>query len=185
MHAMETLLSNKEIERQCRYRKSRDRKHYLIRTAILRELLGIILEKDASSLRFFKNENGKPFLEKPTKIEFNVSHSNGLTLMAFHPNCKVGIDVERINKELNWKPIADRWFPAKIKRELLSIPTEQRNEKFFELWCRFEAILKCSGQGIKGLNPSNPELVDAKEAIWNLDVPAGYKAIVAMEKDHC
>jgi len=178
---METLLSHEEHERRSKYLRTKDQRDYLIRTAILRELLGIILNEDATSLKFLRNHNGKPFLASSAKIQFNVTHSSSLTLIAFHQNQMVGIDVERINEDLNWGPIVDRWFPTTVRSQLYTLPLEYQTKKFFELWCRFEAVLKCNGVGIGGLQESNTELVDAKETIETIEVPSGYVAKLAIK----
>lgn len=49
------------------------------------------VSKDA--IKFGKTNHGKPYILQPQWIEYNISHTSGLTLIAFsqHP---IGVDVE-------------------------------------------------------------------------------------------
>jgi hypothetical protein len=62
----------------------------------LREILGRYLGLPTNELRFESSRHGKPHLASPeTELEFNLSHSGSLALVAVARR-EVGVDVERI-----------------------------------------------------------------------------------------
>jgi 4'-phosphopantetheinyl transferase len=100
------------------------------------------------------NSRGKPFLVGESVIRFNVTHSEGLALIAFTTVGEVGIDVEAVDRAVDAMELASRYFTA---GEVAMIaeggnPQEQANI-FLRLWTRKEAVLKAAGYGIaRGLD---------------------------------
>ena len=181
LKAMETLLSKEEKQRLNSYRTENTRKNYLERTALLRQILGITINQKASELRFERNRSGKPHLKSIESIKFNMSHSKGMTLIGIHPKLNIGVDIEKINLNINWKSIAERWFPIDINNKLNVLPTDQQAREFFSLWCRFEAVLKCDGKGLANLDSSNLLLKEAVQSATMITTQDEYKAAIAIE----
>ena len=74
LKSMKETLSSDEKKRLMNYQFQNDKQNYLERTAILRQLLGIMLEERASDLKFGRNKYGKPHIKTPHPVEFNTSH---------------------------------------------------------------------------------------------------------------
>ncbi len=178
------MLDRAEQERAARFRRPEDRVRFLVGRAALRQVLGTWLDCDPAALRFRYGPHGKPVLDgsEQTTPHFNLAHSGNLILLAFHPSRPVGVDVERLRPGLDWRPIARRVLPADAVSRLESLPPEQGDAAFLEAWCRLEARLKASGEGLAGLERLRRESATqpAEIAIWNVEVPAGYGAAVAL-----
>ena len=179
-----SMLDRAEQERAARFRRPEDRARFLVGRAALRQVLGTWLDCDPAALRFRYGPHGKPVLDRSEQAtpHFNLAHSGDLILMAFHPSRRVGVDVERLRPGLDWRPIARRILPAAAFSRLESLPPEQGNAAFLEAWCRLEARLKASGEGLAGLERLRRESATqpAEIAIWDVEVPAGYGAAVAL-----
>ena len=80
---------------------------------------------------------------------FSISHTDGLTVIALS-DCEVGIDVEKVRK-------ADLRVVRRFSKEEADYITEKESDRrFFEIWTKKEAYLKCKGTGISGgLNSVN------------------------------
>jgi 4'-phosphopantetheinyl transferase len=179
-----SMLDRAEQDRAARFRRPEDRVRFLVGRAALRQVLGTWLDCDPAALRFRYGPHGKPVLDgsEQTTPHFNLAHSGNLILLAFHPSRPVGVDVERLRPGLDWRPIARRVLPADAVSRLESLPPEQGDAAFLEAWCRLEARLKASGEGLAGLERLRRESATqpAEIAIWDVEVPAGYGAAVAL-----
>ena len=58
-------------------------------------------------------------------LEFNLSHSNGLALLATSWDRAVGIDLESQGKELDFLGIADRFFTPQELAQIRGSPRRQ------------------------------------------------------------
>lgn len=91
-----------------------------------------------------KDGNGKPFFKFLPDFYFNISHTDGLTVIAVSES-EVGVDVEKLRKaDLR---IAKRRF---LKCEAEYIKSAKSDRRFFEVWTKKEAYLKYKGTGLAG-----------------------------------
>ncbi len=182
--ALGSLLVRAEQDRALRFRRPGDRERYQLGRTALRLVLGAYLDRNPAELRFRYGPHGKPALDGVVDAapHFNLAHSGDLILLALHPSRHVGVDVERLRPGLGWRPIARRVLPAAAVSRLESLPPEQGDAAFLEAWCRLEARLKASGEGLAGLERLRRESATqpAEIAIWDVEVPAGYGAAVAL-----
>jgi 4'-phosphopantetheinyl transferase len=144
------ILSAEELERADRFRFEADQRRAAIGRGYLRLLLGKILDVPANRLRFECEQFGKPKLipMDGLPLQFNVSHSGGLVLIAIAVGRAVGIDVERIRTDLDFDGVAARFFSANECKMLASLAGPRRYEAFFTCWTRKEAYLKAKGVGL-------------------------------------
>jgi 4'-phosphopantetheinyl transferase len=143
-------LSPDERERADRFHFEADRRRCLIARGYLRLLLGKILELPANGLQFEYDEFGKPSLVpmQGLPLQFNVSHSGDLILIAITIGRAVGIDVEKIRTDLDLDGVAARFFSSNECKILASLVGRSRYEAFFTCWTRKEAYLKARGVGL-------------------------------------
>ncbi len=92
--------------------------------------------------RLTYESNGKPFFEDYPDFYFNISHCEDLVAVAVSKK-PVGVDIE-ILRDVNLK-IAGRFFSVKETR------TTQTSRDFLYVWTRKEALLKRTGEGLKGI----------------------------------
>jgi 4'-phosphopantetheinyl transferase len=178
--AWESTLSPDEHARANRFAFHRDHNAYITTRATLRALLGHYLSIPPAEVRFRYAERGKPGLAPsagPSPIQFNVSHSRGIALLAFSLERRLGIDVELIRPIENWEDIARRYFSQNELEELRTLPPERRDDGFYTCWSRKESYLKASGEGLQvpldsfdvTLTPGAPARLTAHDASnWTL-----------------
>lgn len=124
----------------------------------LREILAKYVHQSPEKIEFEKMASGKPTLKKFPDIHFNLSHSEevALCVIAKHP---VGIDVEHVDKKINYLDIAQRFFSQSEYDDLSTInDAEKLSFEFFRVWTQKECYLKSQGRGIySGLDINIPK----------------------------
>jgi 4'-phosphopantetheinyl transferase len=139
----------------------------------LREVLSVYLGEAANRIEIVIGEHGKPRLAQGG-LEFNLSHSGGVALIAVSPTRPVGVDVEKLKPGRDFLPLAERAFSPEDSAKVREAPADERAAVFYRHWVRHEARLKCLGAGLSGSAPSAPVEVQ------DLDVGPGYAAAVAV-----
>ena len=195
-------LSETELERAARFRFDSDRNEFVIGRGTLRTLLGAYQHQAAARIGFEYSDFGRPFLPEKgpsSRLEFNVSHSSGILLMAFARDRRIGIDVEQIRSDFNPVEIAERFFSEKERKSLRELPADNWTSAFFRCWTRKEAFIKALGEGLShpldmfdvSFIPDAPPTLlatrpDALEAtrwlLWDVPTPQGYAAALAAER---
>ena len=147
MRECASLLSADEKHRAARFRFERHREEFLIAHGALRILLARYLHCRAPDLAFAYGRRNKPALPN-SGIEFNISHTDGLAVLAFAKGGEIGIDVERIHAVSDMMDIISHFFCRDEAEELSSLPEAERDQAFFLCWTRKEAYIKATGDGL-------------------------------------
>jgi 4'-phosphopantetheinyl transferase len=146
MPRLKELLDADERERAARFVFQRHRDHFAVGRARLRLVLGRYLGADPAALRFSYGFAGKPELTPPC-FPFNVSHSDGLALIAIGGPGRLGIDIERVRPRKD--PGSFRYFFAPAEQAALqALPPEMQERAFYTCWTRKEAYIKGRGDGL-------------------------------------
>ena len=145
--ALEETLTDAEVERANRFRFWRQRRRYVAGRGILRVLLGRYLDLNPAEVNLSYNEFGKPFLNT-NRLQFNLSHSEGVALYAFCLAEDIGVDLEKIRAINDAEGIAARFFSPNEYSRLQALPAENRSAAFFACWTRKEAFIKAEGEGL-------------------------------------
>ena len=199
---LERLLPDAEVRRAARQPFEARRRDLVISGAALRSIIAFYLGADPGAVRFSIDKGGKPRLDvawNAMPLSFNLSHSRGRALIAVTLEREVGIDLERLRRDLPIDRLASRFFSPREIAALRSTPEELRPAAFFACWTRKEAFVKATGAGIfrqslqsfavsvdPGPGPV-PLLIpghDAEAGRWRLEsiaAPPGYAAAVAVE----
>ena len=198
------FLAEEELERVEAFRFRRDKERFVVARALLRIILGCYLCRDPRELRFRYGPRGKPFLVEEggvsgVKIRFNLSHSDGLALLAVTRGAHIGVDIERIRPDLAYERIVDRFFSSQEVASLRTLPrNDVRRKAFFACWTRKEAYIKAIGEGLScpldrfavSLIPSKPagllhvdgnREAHARWSLCELDAGPCYAAALAVE----
>jgi 4'-phosphopantetheinyl transferase len=146
------MLSADERARAERFRGPRLQAPFVTTRGILRNLLSHYTGLPADKLQIESNLQGKPFLTDPSALplQFNVSHTAGMALLAVTIDHPVGIDVETTSRTINASDIAIRYFSSQESAYLTAISPDQRLQAFLTYWTCKEAYLKMRGTGISG-----------------------------------
>jgi 4'-phosphopantetheinyl transferase len=142
------LLSAEERARAGRFRRTADRHSFTAAHGALRLLLGAMLGEKPQSLTFAANPYGKPSLVPPGAIEFNMSHSGGIVLIAFAQHIPIGVDVEALRPMTERATIVARYFHPGEAADFASVPPADAEAAFFRCWSRKEAVVKALGRGM-------------------------------------
>jgi 4'-phosphopantetheinyl transferase len=145
------VLSEDERARAARFHFSRDRQRYVSSRALLRIILAAYLGAGPKEFSFRYSEKEKPALDgvyAKHELEFNISHSGMVALLAFTRGREVGVDVELIRQDFDVEGIAHRFFSEHEKQELAAFAPKERHEAFFRCWTRKEAYVKATGAGL-------------------------------------
>ena len=194
-------LAPDELRRADRYHFETDRRRFIIARGVLRAILSRYLHQAPGQLQFGSNPYGKPTLlhpSAPDRLRFNVSHSDGLALIAIAAGREVGVDLERVRVDFACERIAEQFFSPREITALRALPAALRREALFTCWTRKEAYIKARGEGLSlpldrfdvSLAPDLPAALldvegDPHEASrWSLRAlhpGAGYVAALAVE----
>ncbi len=145
------ILSADEQERAARFHFSRDRQCFTATRGLLRTILAGYIDSDPSELVFSYSQREKPSLTpSPTgsQVEFNVSHSGTIALLAFARGRALGVDVEQLRDNFDHDTIAHRFFSEEEQRQLAALSPSERYHGFFRCWTRKEAYIKAQGTGL-------------------------------------
>lgn len=145
------LLSPDERERAARFRSDVDRRRFVLARRALRTIVAGAAGVAPADIVFGVGAWGKPFLEEPAParhLEFNLTHSADLGLVALAWNRAVGIDVERIQPVKELDDIVAARFSAFERSAFERMAPGDRLKAFFMLWVSKEAYLKGSGEGM-------------------------------------
>lgn len=137
-----SYLTEEEIIKSKDYKSEIAKINYLASRTILNLVLKCLLEKEIDDLIVKQDKNNKPYLENTMGLKFNISHTEGLVLLAFFKR-EVGVDVEKINYKFEFKDILENCF---TKDEIINIDNNIIN--FYRYWTAKEAYLKCDGIGL-------------------------------------
>ena len=145
------LLTPDEVDRASRFRFQRDRDRFVIARGVLRTLLGTYIRIPPEQIRFQYSARGRPSLapdQNDTVLDFNLSHSHELALLAFSRGPAVGIDLEYVRHDMDHEQIAAHFFSAQEAASLRALSENLRAAAFFNCWTRKEAFIKATGEGL-------------------------------------
>lgn len=148
--ALARLLAPDETARAARFRLEHHRRRFTVCRAALRLLLGGYIGRPSTAIRFSYGRHDKPRLADPPdcRLEFNLSHSSELALVAVTAGYPVGIDVEALRPLPDASALAERFFSAAERAALAAYPEVERGPAFYRCWTRKEAYLKAIGDGV-------------------------------------
>jgi 4'-phosphopantetheinyl transferase len=164
--------------------------------ALLRRVLAPLLGLEPGALRFAREAKGRPYLAHDGAPDFNLSDTDGGTLIALSRGARVGVDLELAARAPPAARLAARYFGSDESQALAALPPVQAARDFILLWTAKEASCKATGTGIFGFLPQwqfasgepEPRLLalpaDAGEAArWSflrVAPTSGHTAVIAL-----
>ena len=147
---LSATLSSGERERSARFRFERDRQRFIAAHGVLRDVLARYLRTAPGRISYRYNASGKPELgpEFGGRLNFNLSHSAGLALIAIAADSSVGVDLECLRAQADYAEIARSFFSATEVEQLSALPGPLCAEDFMRCWTKKEAYLKACGVGL-------------------------------------
>jgi 4'-phosphopantetheinyl transferase len=149
---------------------------------ILRVILGSYLRIEPQAIRFCYTEHGKPELDPQGWpqghsvvavrdslgiLNFNLTHSEDLFLVALARGRRLGIDVEKVRLDALEDGLPEQACSPQELGTWRTLHPASRQLAFFSCWTRKEAYLKARGEGLilpltavtVSLSPGDPPAV--------------------------
>ncbi|WP_231852131.1 4'-phosphopantetheinyl transferase family protein [Legionella micdadei] len=158
-----SLLDETELTRANRYHFDRHKRRFTIARASLRLILGRYLHQEGHHLTFNYSQHGKPQVNHDLAIQFNLSHSGELALLAVGNQFPLGIDLEFFSAR-PYDGIAESLFSEQELQIFLKLPNYLKPQVFFHIWSQKEAFIKAIGLGLSYPTKLFSVPVFAKEA---------------------
>ena len=145
-----TTLTPDERARADRFRFPEHRERFIAAHGALRDILSRYLDLYADQFTFSTTPHGKPALAAPEHawLQFNLSHSGDLALIAVTRDRPVGIDVEQMIPPDNFPRLVEQFFSPNENAAFHALPESKRAAAFFAGWTRKEAYVKALGTGV-------------------------------------
>lgn len=140
-----SLLSDEEQSRAKRFISDLLTERYEVAQGALRAVLGQYLGIRPQEITYCFGQYKKPFLcDNEYSLQFNLSHSNDMVLIAVSRKDEVGVDIEMLRKN----SLAESILTACELDMFNSLPQERQEEAFYSAWTHKEALLKLLGTGL-------------------------------------
>ncbi|MCG2590815.1 4'-phosphopantetheinyl transferase family protein [Rhodohalobacter sulfatireducens] len=145
--ALPNYLSAAEMKRWNNFYFTQGKQTFYQSHNALRLILSQYLSEKPSELEFQLTSFGKPFI-KNSRIQFNLSHSDSMAVIAVTEDAEIGVDIESLDRKVEYDDLAKRYFCEKEYQKLLQVSTSQKRYAFFNCWTRKEAFIKALGDGL-------------------------------------
>ncbi|CAG8487345.1 232_t:CDS:2, partial [Paraglomus brasilianum] len=154
-----STISAYEKERICRLRIKEQAKASLIGRLLLLYLFNNIYNIQWEAIKFERTKANKPILASVSpdlgvQADFNVSHHGDWVVLVASENCRVGVDVMKIeepygeNIETFLESLQDQF--SKTEWDVISAPNYPmlKLHRFYRYWCLKESYIKAIGVGL-------------------------------------
>jgi 4'-phosphopantetheinyl transferase len=142
------ILDVAERERAARFRFDDDRRRFVASHVALRCTLGHLLDRDPRQISFRAGQHGRPSLATGGGLEFNMSHSGDLALIAVSRVAPIGVDIEVAREVPRALDLARRFLHPDEASLVEQAAMSDRSRVFLTCWSRKEAVLKSTGIGL-------------------------------------
>ncbi|MFC7396880.1 4'-phosphopantetheinyl transferase family protein [Chelatococcus sp. GCM10030263] len=170
-------LSSAEEARAMEFRFLRDAHRFRVAMWMRRSVLGRYLDRDPAKIAFRAGAYGRPELDEtgePSRLRFNASHSDTLSILAVTLQDDVGVDIEIPRPLPDCVQLArDTFHPLEVRAIEGVAGQAEREAAFYRCWTRKEALAKAVGLGFH--LPFNSFAVEVS--------PRSDPALVAVERE--
>lgn len=141
------LLNAEEQARAARFYFQRHQRRFATGRATLRMILARYLNTPPECLQFSYNAHGKPTVMNAASLEFNLSHTEDLALLAIGKKHPLGVDIEKYTAR-PYEGIAKSLFSDQEFKAFIKTPHVLKPAVFFHVWSQKEAFIKACGLGL-------------------------------------
>lgn len=138
-------LPEEEISEVKKYKMKDDKMRTLSGRILLIDLLESYTNLPYYEFKIKRGKYGKPYIKtnlKENSIQFNVSHSKNIVMIAFCKCKRLGVDIESIRHVKDYKELAKNFYSVE---EFEKVESEI---DFLQFWTKKEAYLKALGMGL-------------------------------------
>jgi 4'-phosphopantetheinyl transferase len=145
--AYESTLSGAESQRASRFGHPTLRNRYILGRGALRVILGGLLALPPRAVPIVRGRRGRPQLAGG-EVDFNVSHTGEIAIVAAARSGRIGVDVERRDRAINAAGIARKFLSAGERQGLDPADAESTRRRVLRLWTCKEAMSKATGDAL-------------------------------------
>jgi 4'-phosphopantetheinyl transferase len=194
---LSSWLAAAEHARAARFGRESLRRRYIVGRASLRWALARALGVAPDAVPIVRGPRGRPRLDGETDLDFNISHTEGVALMGIARGCRIGVDVERADRDVHADGLARKFLTAAEQATLAPLDAQARRTRFLRYWTCKEAMSKATGDGLSApFRELELHVADVVELVrgpapyepsrWRLHavaMPAVFIATVALQSD--
>ena len=153
-----SILSSDEKNKLSRFHFKKDRHQYLISHAFLRSVLSQYIGVLPLNWKFSRGGYGRPRIandESRGGVEFNLTHTDGLTVCIISSNEMCGIDAEKIVPKSGLSDISEQIYPSADCDQLKLLLVRDETlflQYFYSQWVLREAYAKATGLGVADIS---------------------------------
>jgi 4'-phosphopantetheinyl transferase len=148
---LQTCLSAAELAQAARFHFAADQRRFVVRRAVLRQLLAATCHTSPDAVQLGLGTQGKPFIAQSGRtgdLRFSCSHSADWALVALARGIELGVDLEQQRNLPDAAELARRFFSNDEVCALEQLPPALKTAGFFNCWTRKEAFVKALGLGL-------------------------------------
>lgn len=187
-------LAPQEHARAARFGREELRRRYIIGRATLRWTLGRALDMTPDEVPIVRGARGRPALGVDAGLDFNISHTEGVAFIGLSRSGRIGVDVERLERDVNADGLARKFLTRAEQVALAALDDAARRRRFLRYWTCKEAMSKATGDGLSapfrrlevtiaetiGLSAGPPPYEPSRWRLYPIDVREGYLATAAL-----
>ena len=115
--------------------------------ALARQVISHYLNLPINSIHLAHDPHGRPYIQNHA-ASLSIAHAGSVLAIALARHGRIGVDLERIDPNFDFAPIARDHFTPAENNWLNQLPPDQRPTNFARLWTAKEALLKALGLGL-------------------------------------
>lgn len=147
LDSLTVYLGPQDQERAAQFRFPEDRARFVLGRALLGKCLDE-LGMPARPLDLTYTAQKRPLLTRNPELQFSISHAGDFVVLAISFYTLLGIDVEQVANEIDYKSLAENIFAGNDLSAFQELPADKSIRSFFQAWTAKEAWLKAQGIGI-------------------------------------
>lgn len=145
------VLSDDERLQHDKFVFEKDRRRYLVTRALVRYALSRHMPIAPLQWHFDRTDFGKPVIGNRhaavAGLEFNISHSTNVVVLAVTRGRRLGVDVEDLRADVPLE-IATGCFAGQEITQLHALPAALQPARFLDFWTLKESYIKARGKGL-------------------------------------
>lgn len=146
--AIRALMDDGEARRHDAFVFERHRLEFLATRTLVRVVLASYRAVAPRAWRFAPNAYGRPAIDPPDRLRFNVANHPSLVALAVREGAELGIDLEPVTRAAEILTVADTAFAPGELAALRALPEPARADRALSLWTLKEAYIKARGMGL-------------------------------------
>lgn len=149
-----------EVARAHRLHRPLDRRRAVIRRALYRALLGVVLDLPANRVPIGRDRGGQPCLRGSlgrNGAAISFSSRGSKAALAYAASGAVGVDVERVDPQRLDASFASHALHPREHEIFLSVHADERPRWLASTWSFKESLLKAAGIGLE-VDPRTVEI---------------------------